>query len=257
MTGEAPTYDAEALANVVIVLDEPQDVVNIAGVIRAMKNMGISRLRLVRPAEFDAYRIEGIAHRSDDVIQTTELFDSLNDALADTVLVVGATARARTAQRNYTRPREVAPLIVDQAREGLVAIVFGREDKGLSNEALDRCQQAVVIPTAQGYWSLNLAQACMIIVHEVFMAAGAGQDPLPRGRRLSEPASHEDVESMFVALERGLDRIEFFKARKPEAVLRTLRTVLSRTGLDVRESRLLRAIGFEISHFIDRRIGPG
>jgi TrmH family RNA methyltransferase len=236
----------------VIVLDETQDVVNIAGVMRAMMNMGLSRLRLVRPAEFDAYRIEGIAHKSEPLIRTTEQFDDLDAALFDATFVVGTTARPRTAQRNFVHPRAGAREIVERAEEGPVAILFGREDKGLSNHALDRCQRLVVIPTDPAYSSLNLAQACLVVCYEVFLAAGGERAPLPSGRRESAPATHSDLESMFAALEDGLTRIEFFKSRRPEAVLRTLRTVLSRSRLDLRESRLLRAIGFEIGHFIDR-----
>jgi TrmH family RNA methyltransferase len=243
------------LENVVVVLDEPQDVVNIAGVLRAMMNMGLTRLRLVRPAEFDAYRIEGIAHRSEELIRATEVHETLEAALADAILVVGTTARPRTAQRNYVRPREIAPAIVERASVGKVALLFGREDRGLSNAALDRCQQVAIIPTDPEYWSLNLAQACLLLAYEVFLASGEAERPLPVGRRTTRPANREELEEMYRALEQGLERIEFFKARRPAAVLRTLRTVLARAELDRRESRLLGAIGFEIGNFLDRRPG--
>jgi tRNA/rRNA methyltransferase/tRNA (cytidine32/uridine32-2'-O)-methyltransferase len=269
-------HDARALDNVVVVLDHPQDVVNIAGVIRAMMNMGLSRLRLVRPADFDAYRIEGIAHRSDEVIRATRVFETLDEALSDAAFVVGTTARPRTAQRNFVHPREGGREIVARAREGLVAVLFGREDKGLSNEALDRCHSVVLIPTVPAFWSINLAQACLIVLYEVFLAAGADLSPLPTGRRTrlqstvgghlspatgkaarsSQPATQEDLESMFAALENGLSRIDFFKSRRPAMVMRTLRTVLARARLDLRESRLLRAIGFEIGHFLERGRRP-
>lgn len=249
------THDAEALARVAIVLVEPQDVVNIAGTMRAMSNMGLSTLRVVNPAEFDAYRIEGISHKSGDLIRATQHFTSLDDAIADAVFVVGTTARSRTAQRNFTHPREVAPEIISRARGGTVAILFGREDRGLSNESLDRCHQVVQVPTAPGFWSLNLAQAVLLLSYEIFMAAGAGAAPLPVGRRTTRPATHDELERMFTALESGLDRIEFFKARKPEAVMRTIRTVLARASLGVNESKLLGAIGFEIGHFINRMKG--
>jgi TrmH family RNA methyltransferase len=247
-----PSLETRALSNVVVVLDETQDVVNIAGVMRAMMNMGLSRLRLVRPAEFDAYRIEGIAHKSLPLIRATEQFDDLDAALADATFVVGTTARPRTAQRNFVYPRAGASEIVGRAGEGPVAVLFGREDKGLPNHALDRCQKVIVIPTDPEYSSLNLAQACLVVCYEIFLAAGGDRAPLPAGRRESTPPTHEDMESMFAALENGLARIEFFKSRRPEAVMRTLRTVLSRAQLDLRQSRLLRAIGFEIGHFIDR-----
>jgi len=240
------------LKNVVVVLYEPQNLVNIAGVVRAMKNMGLGRLRLVRPAEFDVWRIGGIAHRSEDVTEEAEILDTLPEALADAVFVVGMTARARTAQRNYVRPREVAPKIVEHAREGVVALLFGREDRGLGNEALDLCHAAAIIPTDPDYSSLNLAQAALLMSYEVFLAAGGEGGPLPRGKRSTRPATVEDLENTYAALEDGLHRIEFYKSREPTAILRTLRTLISRAEPDLQEAGILRAIGFEMGKAVDR-----
>lgn len=240
------------LDGVIVVLDEPQDVVNIAAVIRAMMNMGLSRLRLVRPAEFDPWRIEGIAHRSEDLVEGTEVLDDLRDAVSDAVHVVGTTARARTAQRNYVRPREAARRMVERAREGPVALVLGREDRGLSNEALDLCHEVVIVPTVPEYSSLNLAQAFLVLAYELFLASGADPGPLPRGKRSTRPPTREEMEEMYAALASGLARIDFFKARKPSSVIRTLRTLLARAEPDLRESRLVAAIGWEIGNHLDR-----
>jgi TrmH family RNA methyltransferase len=245
------------LRNVVVILHEPQNLVNIAGVIRGMKNMGVNRVRLVRPAEFDAWRIEGIAHRSEDVVEEAEIFDSLAGALADAVFVVGTTARARTAHRNYVRPREVAEKILQRAREGPVAIVFGREDRGLDNEALDLCHAVAIIPTDPDYSSLNLAQAALLMCYEVFLASQSEEEPLPRGRRSTRPATAAELENTYRALEEGLHRIEFYKAREPAAVLRTLRTLVGRAEPDLQEAGLLRAIGFEIGYYLDRVLPEG
>jgi TrmH family RNA methyltransferase len=241
------------LDRVVVVLDHPQDVVNVASVVRAMKNMGLARLRLVRPDDFDPYRIEGIAHRSADVVGATEILDTLEEAVADCVLVVGTTARARTANRNYTRPREAAAEAVRRAAAGTVALVFGREDRGLTNEGLDLCHRVAIIPTASEYSSLNLAQAVLVLAYELFLAAGEGAAELPEGRRATRPAEQRDLETMYRALAEGLARIDFFKGTRRDAqVLRTLRTVFARADLDRREARLVQAIGFEIGHFLDR-----
>ncbi|MGW8264902.1 MAG: RNA methyltransferase [Longimicrobiales bacterium] len=243
------------LDNVVVVLDHPQNLVNIAGAVRAMKNMGVYRLRVVNPAEYDTWRIGGIAHRSEDVAEGAEIFDSLREALADCIHVVGTTARARTAHRNYLRPREAAPLVVERARKGVVALLFGREDRGLDNDALDLCHSVAIIPTNPEYSSLNLAQATLLLTYEVFLAAGGGGGPLPKGRRTTRPATVEELENTYAALEEGLERIDFFKARAPEAILRTLRTVISRAEPDLQEAGILRAIGFEISSYLDRALG--
>jgi len=221
-------------------------------VVRAMKNMGLHRLRLVNPAEYDTWRIGGIAHRTEDVSEEAEVFDSLREALGDAVFVVGTTARARTAQRNYARPRDLGPVVVERAGEGVVALLFGREDRGLENDALDLCHSVALIPTNPDYTSLNLAQATLLLAYEVSLAAAGDPGPLPKGRRATRPATVTELENTYAALEQGLHRIDFFKARAPEAVLRTIRTVISRAEPDLQEAGILRAIGFEISSYLDR-----
>lgn len=239
----------------VLVLDHPQDIVNIGGVIRVMMNFGVSRLRLVNPDDFDPYRIEGIAHRSMPLIEATTLHTSLEDAVSDCSWVLGTTARARTAGRNYARPRDVAPELVARAREGSVAVLFGREDKGLFNEGLDLCHAVAIIPTDPSYSSLNLAQAALVILYEAFLAAQGQLPELPRGRRATRPPTQTELETTYRALEEGLHTIEFFKARKPATVMRTLRTLISKADPDMREARLLAAMGFEVGHYIRRTQG--
>lgn len=243
---------ADLLSRVTIVLDHPQNVVNIAGVIRVMMNFGLRDLRLVNPDEFNPYRIEGIAHRSAPFIEATKLFDTLEAAVSDCSWIVGTTARPRTAGRNYTRPKAAAADIVARASEGRVAILFGREDRGLTNEGLDLCHEVAIIPTDSEYSSLNLAQASLVLAYETFLATELATAPLPRGRRATRPPKVEELEQTFSALEQGLGRIEFFKARKPSAVMRTIRTLITRAEPDLREAKLLAAVGFEIGHYLDR-----
>lgn len=245
-----------ALDHLVVVLDEPQDLVNVAGVIRVMKNMGIRHLRVVNPAEWDSWRITGIAHRSDDVVGATEHFTDLAEALADCTFVVGTSARSRTAQRNYGYAREWAGVLAARAVQGeRVALLFGREDRGLSNEALDRCDGVAMIPTSPDYASLNLAQAALVLCYELFMAVHGAQLPAtPRGKRAVGPVTRERVERMHEALEGALDRVGFFHAREAESVMRTFRTLFSRAELDQHEAGLVQAMGYEIQKFIDRRL---
>jgi TrmH family RNA methyltransferase len=254
--GEGPALPAatvEALGRIVVVLDHPKDLVNIAGVTRVMMNFGLTRLRLVKPDEFDVWRIGGIAHKSQRITEVATLHDSLDEAVADASFVVGTTARARTAGRAYTRPREAAARIAERSSDETVAILFGREDRGLTNEALDRCHAVTMIPTDPAYKSLNLAQACLLLTYEVFLALGEGTAPLPKGRRATRPPTQEELEDTFAALEKGLGAIDFFKSRKPESVIRTLRTLVARAEPDLREARLLAAIGHEIKNRVDRK----
>src|SRR5689334_2763043 len=126
------------LSRVAVVLYEPQDPVNIAGTVRAMKNMGVTALRLVRPCAYDPVRLEGIAHDTRDVIDRIEHFDDFDAAVADCVRLVGFTARRRAAKWQIFDPRTAAQDALAYSADGRIALVFGREDSGLPNEILDR-----------------------------------------------------------------------------------------------------------------------
>ncbi len=231
---------------IVVVLDQPQDLVNIAHVVRVMKNFGLRDLRLVDPADYDAYRVEGIAHQTQDVLARVRSFESLPDALADCAHVVGFTARGRTAKRNLQRPREAAGEILATAEGAVVALLFGREDRGLSNEALDRCHRVVTIPSESSYPSLNLAHAAVVMLYELALARGAGERPFKAPRRRAPAATGDEMERLFTDVERALRAIDFFKTRNAAGVMRTVREVVHRTPLDAREAKLLRAMAIEV-----------
>jgi tRNA/rRNA methyltransferase/tRNA (cytidine32/uridine32-2'-O)-methyltransferase len=242
---------------ITVVLHEPQDLVNIAHVVRGMKNFGLRDLRLVNPREYEAYRVEGIAHQTQDVLARVRTYAALEDALADCVHIVGFTARGRTAKRNLQRPRDAAIEIVALAAEGPVALLFGREDKGLSNEALDRCHRVVTIPSDPAYASLNLGHAVIIMLYELALAQGAEAQPFKSPRRPSEPAVAEDIERLFVDIASALHAIEFFKTRNADAVMRTVRELAHRAPLDAREVKLLRAMAIEVTKYGERLARSG
>jgi TrmH family RNA methyltransferase len=240
----------------VVVLNQTQDVVNIATAVRAMMNMGLRQLRLVAPVTFDAHRIGGIAHGSESILGNARFFDSLSEALEDVSYAVGTTARRRTASFVWQHPREAAPELVREAEsrsaQGPVAIVFGREDKGLSNEDLDRCDRLVVVPTDPSYPSLNLAQAVLLVTYELWLAAQDRAPALPLPKRYSPPATPREISDLFTDSFDTLAAIEFFKKRKPEAIMRTVRAVFRRADLSAREARLFRAIMIEVRRYMDR-----
>lgn len=244
---------------IVIVLHEPQDLVNIAHVVRGMKNFGLRDLRLVSPRAYEAYRVEGIAHQTQDVLARVRTYSTLEDAVADCVHVVGFTARGRTAKRNLQRPRDAAAEIVavDAGGADPIALLFGREDKGLSNEALDRCHRVVTIPSDPSYASLNLGHAVIIMLYELALARGAEARPFKAPRRPSEPAVAEELERLFVDVARALHAIEFFKTRNQDGVMRTLREIAHRAPLDAREVKLLRAMAIEVTKYGERLARSG
>src|SRR5260370_25868580 len=118
--------------SVIVVLDHPQDLVNIAHVVRGLKNFGLRDLRLVNPREYEAHRVEGIAHQTQDILARVQAYATLEEAIADCVHVVGFTARGRTAKRNLQRPREAAAEIASLANGGPLALAFGRRAYGPS-----------------------------------------------------------------------------------------------------------------------------
>lgn len=244
---------------IVIVLHEPQDLVNIAHVVRGMKNFGLRDLRLVSPREYEAHRVEGIAHQTQDVLARVRTYSTLEDAVADCVHVVGFTARGRTAKRNLQRPRDAAAEIVaaDGGGPDPIALLFGREDKGLSNEALDRCHRVVTIPSDPSYASLNLGHAVIIMLYELALARGAEARPFKAPRRPSEPAVAEELERLFVDVARALHAIEFFKTRNQDGVMRTMREIAHRAPLDAREVKLLRAMAIEVTKYGERLARSG
>lgn len=246
-----PPYD-----NFVVVLNEPRDLVNIAGAIRSLLNMGLGRLRLVQPAEYDAYRIAGIAHDSRPLLERIEFFDTLADAIADCVHVVGTTARRRSSTFVWQHPREAAPELLSLAEtaNAPIALVFGREDKGLSNEDIDRCDRLLTIPTSPNFTSINLAQTVLLVAYELWMAGAGGERELPKPRRRADRlANVEEMTSLFEQSQRALQRIDFFKKRNPDGAMRTLRAILRRARLDTREARLLKAMAYEVQNFLDRK----
>ncbi|MBC7791359.1 MAG: TrmJ/YjtD family RNA methyltransferase [Anaerolineae bacterium] len=243
--------DVDLLGNVVVVLSEPQDAVNIAAVVRAMKNMGIGRLRLVAPRPYDPYRIEGVAHGTEDIVRSIQHYDSLDAAVADCVRVAGFTARRRAAKRALSDPRSAANNLLSFASEGPVALVFGREDHGLPNEALDHVHLVVTIPTTN-HASINLAQAVLIALYELHLAAPEASRTLAPPKKDAPPATSEQYELLFTDAARALEAMDFFRTRNPEHVNRTLRSIVSRAAPDSREIRLLRSMAIEVLRTIER-----
>jgi len=233
------------------VLYEPQDPVNIAATVRAMKNMGASTLRLVRPCAYDPVRLEGIAHDTWDVIDRIAHFPDFDAAVADCVRLVGFTARRRSAKWQILDPRAAANDALGYAEDGWVGMVFGREDSGLPNEILDRVHAAVTIPTTE-HASLNLAQAVLIGLYELHLAAGDATRTLPGPRKEAPPPTSEEFERFFSEAHQALDSIQFFKTRYPEHIMRSIRALTFRAAPDSRELSLLRATALEVVRFLER-----
>lgn len=239
---------------VAVVLVETTDPVNVGGVVRVMANTGFLRLRLVSPVSFDPWQVVGVAHYTQHILESSWRFDRLSDAVADRQFVVGLTGRHHRAERNALP----FPIAIDRLAEAAldgqqVAIVFGREDWGMSNEMLDACHAVTTIPTNPAYPSLNLAQAALLVLYRLFERAGGNEQIYRPPRRQAPAAPSSLLEDLFADLERALDAIEFLHSRSRVNTLRSLRVALFRARLDVREASLLRALFIEIRRFLRRK----
>jgi tRNA (cytidine32/uridine32-2'-O)-methyltransferase len=227
-----------------IVLVGTQHPGNIGSAARAIKTMGLARLVLVAPErapDADAY---ALAAGADDVLAAATVHATLAEAVADCRFVMGCTARSRRIGLEVHEPRAAGELAVAEAAGGgEVALVFGRERTGLSNDEYELCHAAVHIPANPEYSSLNLAMAVQVLSYEVRMAMLAARPAEAVGEERDEPpASHAQMESFFAQLADTLDAIDFHKGRAPEAAMRKLRRLFLRARPDEREVRILRGV---------------
>ncbi len=240
------------LENIAIILVEPQNPDNIGGVVRAMMNMGLTRLRLVKPKRYDPLRISSAAHRSEDFQKGIEFYDDLPSALADVNLVVTASNRTRRLGPEILSPKALSPIVLDHTSVGIPAILFGREDWGLPNEVVQHSDFQVSIPTNAEFQSLNLAQAVLLISYELRQAALPGENVFPTE---IDPYDPPATEAQFVeavdSILNVLEQVKFFKPGQEPAKRMKIERLLRRTQPVSSEAGLLRAIGYVLNRTIN------
>ncbi len=227
--------------NISIVLVEPQSPGNIGMVCRAMKNMGISDLRLVNGCRKDHPEAYKFAVSARDLLDNARLFNSLGDALADREITVATTRRHGKYRQEICSPAEIAAKLCPEIGTSSAALVFGREDNGLTTEELQLCRLQATIPASEEYGSLNLAQAVLIFCYELFK--GMRERTVTRSRVY---ASGSELEAMYGHMENTLLRIGFLNLQNPAHLMRTLRRIFARAGLDSREVAILRGMMSQI-----------
>ena len=235
-----------AASRIRIVLVGTQHPGNIGAAARALKTMGLSRLVLVAPEHYPADEAFRRAAGADDLLAEAVVVPTLAEAVSDCRFVLGCTARSRRVALEELVPREAASRMVAQAGAGAgqVALVFGRERTGLSNEELQLCHASVHIPANPAYSSLNLAAAVQVLAYELRLVlldgsevVAAAPDPHDEG-----PATHAQMEGFFGQLGETLDEIDFHKGRTPDSAMRKLRRLFLRAGMNEQEVRLMRGI---------------
>ena len=229
------------MADVRIVLVEPSHPGNIGGAARAMKTMGLTSLYLVRPARFPDPQADWRGARAVDVLAAAKVVDSLDEAIGDCVLAVGTSARSRRIPLPLADAQTVAGRLAEEYAGQPVAILFGRETSGLTNEELQRCQLHLGIPASPEYPSLNLAMSVQVVCYELFKARSAPPAPATVSNDATL-ASLEEVEGFLAHFETVLRRIDFLKASAPRQAMTRLRRMFGRIGLEQVEVGMLRGI---------------
>jgi TrmH family RNA methyltransferase len=227
--------------NIKIVLVETSHPGNIGAAARAMKTMGLAHLALVRPRDYPCAEASARASGADDVLAQAAVCDSLEEAIADCHLVLGTSARLRSLKWPQLNPRETADQVLKEAGQARVAIVFGRERVGLTNEELALCHYLVNIPSNPDYSSLNLAAAVQIICYELMMQGGGAKGV--EAEELGEsPVDQDEMERLYGHFESALIELDFLDPDNPKHLMRRLRRLYNRVRLTQNEVNILRGI---------------
>ena len=240
------------LKNVRVVLVNTSHPGNIGGAARAMKNMGLSELVLVDPERFPDPDAVSRASGADDVLANARIVATLEEAIADCSLVLGTSARDRRIPWPVLDPRESADKVLDQLEQlpdAQIALVFGREDSGLTTDELQRCQYHVHIPSMPDFSSLNLAAAVQVLAYELRMQSLQREGAPTKMHKVETtavfneiPATAGELEQFYQHLEQVLVEIGFHDPQKPRQLLPRLRRLYGRVHLNRMEMNILRGI---------------
>ncbi len=236
------------LSRVAVVLVRPSHPGNIGAAARALKTMGLTHLALVRPRHFPHPEADAMAAGAKDVLDAARVHDDLAQALADRELAIGFSARRRDLSHAPVEWRELAAEAL--AFPGRLALVFGNETSGLSNDELLRCQRFATIATNPEYGSLNLAQAVQVAAYEIALAARAFE-PAAAGARA--PATGADLEGLHAHLREALVACGFLDPARPGRLDERMRRLASRAGLEREEVDLLRGMLHALEGRKDRK----
>ena len=240
------------LNNISIVLHRPRAPENIGAAARAMRNMGINQLVVVNPHNCDLTRVCKMAtHAALDVVENMMVFDTLEEALGGCGFVAGTTARLGGERKVITSPPILAEKLFAISEQNQIAILFGPEDRGLTNEDIRRCHTLVNIPTAE-FSSLNLAQAVMIVCYELFrFTSKKPQEFVPR------LANRHELDAMYAQLKEIMIRISFINPDNPDYFLNNFRHFFSRLPLRAKEVQIIRGICRQIKWYGEKRFQDG
>jgi tRNA/rRNA methyltransferase len=239
------------LSNLTIILVEPRGERNIGSVARAMANFGMTDLRLVAPqADHLHDEARKMAVKASVLLERATLYPDLQAALNDCHYAYATTRRFGKYRVDFLHPDDAAEQLLPLLDGGRVAMVFGREDKGLKTGELDLCQRLITIPTGGSVQSMNLAQSVVICLYEVARQYGRSRGKTPGGKNL---ATVEQLETLFAHMRDTFLRINYLNPQNPEHILRSYRQMLGRAALDERDVRIIRGLLSEIDRVEEER----
>jgi tRNA/rRNA methyltransferase len=231
-------YKQNPLSRIRVVLSHTTHPGNIGAAARAMKTMGLHHLYLINPRLFPDPQAVAMAAGADDVLRDAVVCSSIDEALHGVVYTAAMTARLRDISIEVKTPREAMPLLLQQAATQPVALLFGTEMSGLTNEEMGKAQVLVNIPSHPDFSSLNIAAAVQVVAYELSVAS---QSYLPSVPEI-HPATYEQVEGYFAHMEKTLFEIGFFTTQNPARLMQRLRRLYARTRLEQEEINILRGI---------------
>nr|WP_294965194.1 tRNA (cytosine(32)/uridine(32)-2'-O)-methyltransferase TrmJ [uncultured Gilliamella sp.] len=236
--------DVHYLDNIKIVLVETSHTGNMGSAARAMKTMGLTNLCLVNPIIKPDSQSISLAAGASDIIKNAHICSSLAQAIADCNLVIGTSARSRSLQWPNLTPKVCADKIVQQALNSKVALVFGRERVGLTNDELQKCDYHVSIPANPDYSSLNLAMSVQVLCYEIRMSMLNTQDLTSNSIEAAEVdfPTNADIERFYQHLQQTLLKTGFINANHPGQVMGRLRRLFTRAHVEQQELNILRGI---------------
>lgn len=236
--------NVQQLANIRIVLVNTSHPGNIGAAARAMKNMGLSRLYLVKPKQYPSLEAFRRSVGASDILDAAVVVDDLGQAVSGCVWVAGTSARLRTIEWPILEPRECVQQSIEYLEQGEVAIVFGRENSGLTNEEIEKCNALLHIPTNPEFSSLNLAAAVQVVSYEYRLALMENKVIKHKGNkcRYDALANSSQLDGMHEHLYDALDYMGFFGTNNPDIVMRRLKGLFNRAGTTQRELSIIRGI---------------
>ena len=230
----------DSLNSVKIVLVGTTHPGNIGAAARAMKNMGMKNLSLVEPKEFPSDVAIYRSKAANDILEHAQVFNTLEEAISDCELVIGTSARGRKVPWPILNPKEAAEEVSRSSSHHKIAIIFGREDRGLTNEELGLCNLHVNIPTDPDYSSLNLAQAVQILVYEIRQAILGEQED--KDYWDVELANNDQTELLINHMDELMQQVEFYDVDNPRKLLLRVRRFFKRSRIDVMETNIFRGL---------------